>query len=203
MSPNDGFRRYVEAGAALGQITRARAEEIVRDLVNAGEVQRGQTQNWIDDLVERSRRASEELLDLIRTEVSNQLGALGIDPDDLARQVADILKRSADVGKMATDAAAAAAGAHRPRRTTTPGSPVTAAGTMPAGPAGVTTKAAAKKAAAKKAAGPKKAAKKAAATTATAKKAAGPKKAGGTAPAAKKAAAGPAEPAGPAGSSTA
>jgi len=72
MANNDGFRRYLEAGAVLGAVTRARAEEIVQDLVAGGDVQREQAQQWIDDLVERSRQASEDLLDLVRTEVNEQ-----------------------------------------------------------------------------------------------------------------------------------
>jgi len=102
MANKDSFRKYVEAGTVLGQITRARAEEVVRDLVGAGEVQRGQAQDWIDDLVERSRRASEDLVKLVRTEVSSQLASLGIDADDLAKQVADILRQSAGMGRKAT-----------------------------------------------------------------------------------------------------
>ncbi len=102
MANKDSFRKYVEAGAVLGQITRARAEEVVRDLVGAGEVQRGQAQDWIDDLVERSRRASEDLVKLVRAEVSSQLASLGIDADDLAKQVADILRQSAGMGRKAT-----------------------------------------------------------------------------------------------------
>ena len=102
MASNDGFRKYVEAGAALGQITRARAEEIVRELVGAGQLQGTQAQEWVDDLVERSRKASEDLLALVRTEIASQLTALGIDPEDLAKQAADLLRHSADVGRRAT-----------------------------------------------------------------------------------------------------
>jgi len=111
MASNDGFRKYVEAGAALGQITRARAEEIVRELVGAGQLQGTQAQEWVDDVVERSRKASEDLLDLVRTEVASQLTALGIDPEDLAKQAADLLRHSADVGRRATQTAAAQASA--------------------------------------------------------------------------------------------
>ncbi len=39
MTPNDGLRRYLEAGLALTQITRARAEELVHELIQAGEVE--------------------------------------------------------------------------------------------------------------------------------------------------------------------
>ncbi|MHB1584328.1 MAG: hypothetical protein ACYC0E_11320, partial [Acidimicrobiales bacterium] len=106
MAKSDGWKRYVEAGALLGQVTRARAEEIVRELVGAGEVQREQAQRWVDDLVERSRRASEDLVSLVRAEVSAQLTTLGLDPDDLAKQAAELLRYSADVGRAATVSAA-------------------------------------------------------------------------------------------------
>ncbi len=99
MSRNDGYRRYFEAAALLGQITRARAEELVRELMSGGDVQRSQAQEWVDELVDRSRKAAEDLLDLVRTEVSNQMQGLGLDPDDLARQAADLLRRSAGAGR--------------------------------------------------------------------------------------------------------
>ena len=99
MAGNDGYRRYIEAASVLGQITRARTEEIVRELMSGGDVQREHAQQWVDDLVERSRKATEELFDVVRAEVTNQMTALGLDPDDLARQAADILRRSAKAGR--------------------------------------------------------------------------------------------------------
>ena len=110
MATNDGLRKYVEAGAVLGHVTRARAEEIMRELVNAGELQRDQASEWVDDLVERSRKASEELVAIVRREVENQLRSLSVNPDQLAKQVAEILKHSADVGRTATSHAATRAG---------------------------------------------------------------------------------------------
>ena len=89
----EGFKKYVEAAAVLGRVTRARAEEIVRELVDAGEVQRGQAQEWVDDVVERSRKASEDLVHLVRKEVRQQLAAMGVDRDHLAKQVADLMKQ--------------------------------------------------------------------------------------------------------------
>lgn len=99
MPRNDGYRRYLEAAAVLGEITRARAEELVRELVGSGGVQRTQAQQWVDELVGRSRKAAEDLLQLVRTEVSSQMQALGLDPEDLARQAAEILRRSAKAGR--------------------------------------------------------------------------------------------------------
>lgn len=112
MAANEGYRRYIEAAAVLGQITRARAEEIVREMMSGSEVPRSQAQEWVDDLIERSRKATEGLLEMVRSEVANQMQAVGLDPDDLARQAADILRRSADAGRRAMkDASAAASGA--------------------------------------------------------------------------------------------
>ncbi len=105
----DGFKKYVEAAAVFGRVTRARAEEIVHELVDAGVLQRGQAQEWVDDVVERSRKASEDLVHMIRTEVSHQLTAMGIDRDNLARQVADLVRQSAEAGRRATSGAGATA----------------------------------------------------------------------------------------------
>jgi polyhydroxyalkanoate synthesis regulator phasin len=169
----DGFNKYVEAAAVLGRVTRARAEEIVRELVDTGGVQRGQAQHWVDDIVERSRKASEDLVHLIRTEVQHQLTALGIDREHMAKQVADLMRQSAAVGRKATGEATATArstvkkvtGKKAPaKKAAAKKAPVkkTAAKKAPARKAPVA-KTAAKKAVAKKTAAKKAPAKKAAA----------------------------------------
>jgi polyhydroxyalkanoate synthesis regulator phasin len=185
MPSNDGFRKYIEAGAVLGQVTRARAEEIVRDLVGAGEVQRGQAQHWVDELVEKSRKASEQFLDLIRHEVTNQLDNL--DPkqiDDLAKRVSEVLKYSAGVGRAATTDAAnrasATATAAKKAATKVTGkrsapkktAPAKKATARPAAKKTAPAKKTAKKSTAKKAPVKKSAAKKTTAKKAPAKKAA-------------------------------
>ncbi len=154
---SEGFKKYVEAAAVLGRVTRARAEEIVHELVDSGVLQRGQAQEWVDDVVERSRKASEDLVHMIRSEVSHQLTAMGIDRDNLARQVADLVRQSAEAGRRATSGAGATARSTVKKVTAKkPGA-----------------KKAAKKAPAKKAAAKKAPAKKAAAKKAPAKKTSG------------------------------
>jgi polyhydroxyalkanoate synthesis regulator phasin len=107
MATNDGVRKYVEAGAVLGRVTRARAEELVQELVSAGELQRGDARQWVEDLIDLGRKASEQLVDVVRREVMHQLSALGITSlDDLAQQVADVMQRSAEAGRDATTTAA-------------------------------------------------------------------------------------------------
>jgi polyhydroxyalkanoate synthesis regulator phasin len=106
MSGNERIKKYLEAGTVFGQVTRARAEEIVRELVSAGDIQRGQAQEWVDNLVDRSRKTSEQVLELIRHEVSTQLSKIDSSAvENIAGQVADILKRSAEAGRSATSEA--------------------------------------------------------------------------------------------------
>ena len=56
MASNERIRKYLDAASVLGQVTRGRAEEIVRELVNAGDIPRGQAQEWVDTMVEQARR---------------------------------------------------------------------------------------------------------------------------------------------------
>src|SRR5687767_4987201 len=86
MAENDMLRRYMDAGLAFTQMTRSRARAIVQDMVKAGELQRDQTQEWVDDLLERSRKNTEQMLDLVRKEVREQLASMGLaTKDDIAR----------------------------------------------------------------------------------------------------------------------
>ena len=130
--PNDDlFKRYLEIGASMLGMTRERAEGIVRDLVASGEVARNQATKAADWLVERGRAGTEELNELVRREIRQQVTALGLATrDDVARLEAQIEEL-----KAATAAAATA--------TTAPEAPAKKAAAK---------RAAAKKAAAKKAA---------------------------------------------------
>ncbi len=109
MPTNDGFRKYLDAGGVLSHVTRARAEELAKELVNAGKIQRSQAHQWVEDLLERSRKATESLRDLVRKEVTRQLNAMGADPEKMARQVAAILQESSATGRRATTSAAGSA----------------------------------------------------------------------------------------------
>ena len=80
------LRRYLDAGMAFTQLTRARAEAIVKDLVKAGELQREQTQDALEDLLERSRKNTDQLREIVRKEIRQQLAAIGLaTKDDIAR----------------------------------------------------------------------------------------------------------------------
>jgi polyhydroxyalkanoate synthesis regulator phasin len=86
MSGDDLFKRYLEIGAAMLGMSREKAEGIVKDLVASGEVARGQATKAADWLVERGRAGTEELADLVRREVRQQVESLGLaTKDDIAR----------------------------------------------------------------------------------------------------------------------
>ncbi|MEY2460486.1 MAG: hypothetical protein QOG30_2316 [Acidimicrobiaceae bacterium] len=73
MPQNELFKRYLEAGMQFSQMTRERAEAIVRDLVKAGEVQAEQTQTMVTEVLERSRKNTEKFVDQVQAEVRKQL----------------------------------------------------------------------------------------------------------------------------------
>jgi polyhydroxyalkanoate synthesis regulator phasin len=111
MADNDGMRRYIEAATALTQITRSRAEELVRELIKTGEFERHRAQDWVEDVVKLSRERSEALVSTVRNEVRRQLKELGItNVDDLAKKVADILARSSEAARKAARRPAKKAG---------------------------------------------------------------------------------------------
>src|ERR1700730_15316183 len=93
MAQNDILKRSLDAGIAFTQMTRAKAEEIVKELVTAGEVQRDQMQSQVDEIIERSRRNTDQLLALVRQEVSAQFAQLGLvtkeDLESLARRLGE------------------------------------------------------------------------------------------------------------------
>jgi polyhydroxyalkanoate synthesis regulator phasin len=78
MPGDDLFKRYLEIGASVLGMSRERAESIVKDLVASGEVARGQASKAADWLVERGRAGTEELAELVRREVRQQVAALGL-----------------------------------------------------------------------------------------------------------------------------
>ena len=95
MADEDPIQRYIDAGMSFVGMTRAKAEAFISELVRSGELERGDVQAWVDELLERSRQATDALLSAVRTEVTRQLDARGISNlDDLAKQVSAILNRT-------------------------------------------------------------------------------------------------------------
>jgi len=102
MATNDSLQRYIDAGIAFTNMTRKKAEELVTELVQNGDLQRGEAKARVDELLERSRQGTEVIVTTVRSEVSRQLEAVGItNLEDLAKQVAAMLGRTADTATKA------------------------------------------------------------------------------------------------------
>jgi len=163
MATNDSLQRYIDAGIAFTNMTRKKAEDLVTELVQSGDLQRGDAKARVDELLERSRQGTEVIVTTVRSEVNRQLGAVGItNLEDLAKQVAALIGRTAGTAKSAAS-----------KKTTAKKAPAKKAPAK---------KTAAKKAPAKKAPAKKAPAKKTAAKKAPAKKTAAKKTAAKKAP---------------------
>jgi len=102
MARNDAWRRYLDTGAAFVALSRSRAETIVKDLVKTGELQQERAQKAVDELLDRSRKNTDEIAKIVRRELQNQLSALGLaTQEDIARLEAKIQKASRPAAKKA------------------------------------------------------------------------------------------------------
>ncbi len=102
MGKSELLKRSLEMGTSFIDMTRERAEILVKELVDAGVVRKGQAEKAIDLVVERSRKRSEAFGAIIRQEVAEQLAAFGVaTKDDIAR-----LESKLGAVPMATEASA-------------------------------------------------------------------------------------------------
>jgi polyhydroxyalkanoate synthesis regulator phasin len=94
MAQTDRLKKYLDTGVAFTHMTQQRAEEIVKELVKAGEVKKGQSQKRVEELLDRSRQTTEGLRALVESEVRTQVGKLGLVPktelDEVKRELAKL-----------------------------------------------------------------------------------------------------------------
>jgi polyhydroxyalkanoate synthesis regulator phasin len=74
----DDMRRWALFGSGVAELTRNRAEQIVKDLVQAGDVKRKQASGLVKELLDASRDNRKELMRLLRAEVQSQIEGLGV-----------------------------------------------------------------------------------------------------------------------------
>lgn len=93
----DEIRRMALVTSGIVELTRNRAENIVRDLISSGDVSGGQAGQVVKELMERSRQNRREIMNLVRSEIRGQIEALGVatkrDIDRLERRVARLEDR--------------------------------------------------------------------------------------------------------------
>jgi polyhydroxyalkanoate synthesis regulator phasin len=141
------WKRVLETGMNFTEVRREQAQRIASDLVSQGQLARDQLGAAVDEIVEVSRRRSEEFRAAVRAEVLRQLRMLGIvGKGDVARRAskprgAAKPKKKAAVKKPAAKKATAKKPAAKKATTTK----------KPAAKKATTKKTAAKKTAAKRA----------------------------------------------------
>jgi polyhydroxyalkanoate synthesis regulator phasin len=91
MASEDRLRKAQKAGADWLETARARAEEFLRELSRATDTTEGRAQEAVNDLIEGSKKGTEQLVSSIRSEITAQLGLLGLatkaDLADLERRL--------------------------------------------------------------------------------------------------------------------
>ena len=86
MPPTPDWKRALETGMQFTEVRRSQARAIASDLVSQGQLARDQVSNAVDEIVELSRRRTEDLRKIVQKEVSRQLSSLGLATKaDLAR----------------------------------------------------------------------------------------------------------------------
>ncbi len=100
MARMDEFRRYIEAASSLGEITRSKAEALVKELAASGEIERTHTKEWVNTLVKESKKRSDFVVDQIRKEINRQISDLKIQTTEEA--VRRVLKIVTDDSKLSS-----------------------------------------------------------------------------------------------------
>ncbi len=170
------IKKFLEAGAQFTEMSRERAEAMVKGMVKSGDLRAKDAEQMIQTLVERGRDASERIAAGVQSEVAKQMASMQARFEELEAKIESLTSSLRGGASTPTPAPAAPPVRHT--------APAKQAATKKA----ASRKATANKATANKAAG-KKAAAKEAAKKAPAKKAAGKKSTGKRSTGAKKAAA--------------
>lgn len=76
--PTPDWKRAMETGMQVTELRRSQAKAIANDLVAQGQVARDQVATAVDDLIDMSRRRSDDLRKIVGDEVQRQLGGLGL-----------------------------------------------------------------------------------------------------------------------------
>ena len=72
------WKRVLETGMHFTELRRSQAHRLAIDLVAQGQLARDQIGAAVDEIIDISRRRSEELRAVVSTEVQRQLGVLGL-----------------------------------------------------------------------------------------------------------------------------
>ena len=92
------FRRLALFTSGVAELTRHRAEQLVRDMVKSGDVRRDQASSLVKTVLDVGKQNRLELGEMIRSEIRNQVANLGLatqrDVDRLERRVGRLEDRA-------------------------------------------------------------------------------------------------------------
>ena len=95
MPQTPDWAKYLNAGVEFVAVTRTQARGRAKELVAQGQLAQNQVQEFVDDLVDESRRRTDSMMELVRQEIGRQVKTLGIaTKDDLARLEAKLVSRA-------------------------------------------------------------------------------------------------------------
>jgi len=122
MPPVPDLKRALDTGVHFTEVRRSQARKLASDLVAQGQLARNQVGAYVDGVVERSKRTSEELRNIVRAEVERQLGVIGIatkrDLDALERRLRGVSGTKSTRGAGTKPAVKKAAAKRAPAKTT-------------------------------------------------------------------------------------
>jgi polyhydroxyalkanoate synthesis regulator phasin len=96
------WKRMLDAGSQFTEMRRSQARALAADLVAQGHLARDQMTATVDELLEMSRRRTDDLRKVVQKEVQRQLGALGLATKaDLAALERRLTKASRETTKAA------------------------------------------------------------------------------------------------------
>lgn len=74
----DEFKRLALFTSGVVELTRNRAEQLVRDMVRSGEVRKDQASGLVKTALDLSKVNRSEIIEVIRSEINNQMSRAGL-----------------------------------------------------------------------------------------------------------------------------
>lgn len=104
---NKALQRYLDAASGLTTLTSSKAEQIVKQMVNAGEAAGDQAGDLAKDLLERQQRNRDAVTALVKAETTRAVRAMGLatgtEVERLQKQIADLKRELTRVEREAAD----------------------------------------------------------------------------------------------------
>jgi polyhydroxyalkanoate synthesis regulator phasin len=107
ITPTPDWKRALSTGMEFTEMRRSQARSLVSDLVAQGHLARDQMSAAVDEVLESSRRRSDDLRKVVQHEVQRQLGALGLATKADLKALEGRVARSAGGGTAAKTSAPA------------------------------------------------------------------------------------------------